>query len=132
MSELRSELGMAIVLITHDLGVVAEVADRVAVMYAGQIVEQAGAADLFGAPQHPYTQGLIGSIPIAGERREWLDVIPGHVPNLIDLPTGCRFADRCQARIDNDLQICHEQMPDLVEVTPGHTVRCWLHRDVPA
>ena len=132
MSDLRSDLGMAIVLITHDLGVVAEVADRVAVMYAGQIVEQASAIDLFGAPQHPYTQGLIGSIPVAGERREWLDVIPGHVPSLIDLPTGCRFADRCQARIDNGLEICHERMPDLVEVSLGHTVRCWLHQDAPA
>jgi oligopeptide/dipeptide ABC transporter ATP-binding protein len=129
MSELRDELGMAIILITHDLGVVAEMADRVAVMYAGQIVEEATVEELFAAPKHPYTQGLIGSIPVAGERREWLDVIPGTVPSLVDLPPGCRFAGRCQARIDNELEICTSQMPDLVEHTPGHTVRCWLYQE---
>jgi oligopeptide/dipeptide ABC transporter ATP-binding protein len=129
MSELRDELGMAIILITHDLGVVAEMADRVAVMYAGQIVEDATVEELFAAPKHPYTQGLIGSIPVAGERREWLDVIPGTVPSLVDLPPGCRFAGRCQARIDNELEICTSQMPDLVEHTPGHTVRCWLYQE---
>ena len=129
MSELQSELGMSILLITHDLGVVAEVADRVAVMYAGGIVEQASTLELFADPKHPYTQGLIGSIPVAGARREWLEVIPGHVPNLIDLPEGCRFADRCQARVDNDLTICDHQIPDLLEVAPGHQVRCWLYQD---
>jgi oligopeptide/dipeptide ABC transporter ATP-binding protein len=129
MVELRNDLGMAIVMITHDLGVVAEVADRVAVMYAGQIVEQATTVELFGEPRHPYTRGLIGSIPVAGERREWLDVIPGHVPDLVDLPEGCRFASRCQARVDNDLDICFEQVPTLREVSPGHEVRCWLYED---
>ncbi len=129
MGKLRDDLGMAILLITHDLGVVAEMADRVAVMYAGEIVEQAGSLELFGQPRHPYTQGLIGSIPVAGARREWLEVIPGHVPNLIDLPDGCRFADRCQARVDNELTICHERIPDLIEVSPGHQVRCWLYQD---
>ena len=129
MLELRDDLGMAIVMITHDLGVVAEVADRVAVMYAGQIVEQATTLDLFGEPKHPYTQGLIGSIPVAGQRREWLDVIPGTVPDLIDLPEGCRFANRCQARIDNELEICTTTVPDLLEVAPGHEVRCWLYQD---
>ena len=129
MSQLQRELGMAIVLITHDLGVVAETADRVAVMYAGQIVEQASTVDLFAEPKHPYTIGLLGSIPVAGARRERLDVIPGHVPNLIDPPGGCRFASRCQARVDNDLEVCWERMPDLVEVEPGHLVRCWLHQD---
>ena len=131
MSDLQAELGMAIVLITHDLGVVAETADRVAVMYAGQIVEQATTLDLFADPKHPYTKGLLGSIPVAGARRERLDVIPGHVPNLIDLPPGCRFASRCQARVDHDLAICEERMPDLIEVEPGHTVRCWLHQEQP-
>ena len=130
MTELRDELGMAIVLITHDLGVVAETADRVAVMYAGQIVEQASTIDLFADPAHPYTRGLIGSIPVAGERREWLDVIPGHVPDLVDLPPGCRFASRCQARVDNDLDICLHEVPALSEVAPGHLVRCWLHEPV--
>ena len=120
MTELRDDLGMAIVLITHDLGVVAETADRVAVMYAGQIVEQASTIELFVEPKHPYTQGLIGSIPVAGARREWLEVIPGHVPNLIDLPDGCRFASRCEARVEHDLSICTEKIPDLLEVSPGH------------
>ncbi len=129
MIELRDELGMAIVLITHDLGVVAEIADRVAVMYAGQIVEEATTTELFADPQHPYTRGLIGSIPIAGERREWLDVIPGNVPNLIDLPPGCRFAARCHARVEHELTVCTEEMPELREHTPGHRVRCWLYHD---
>ncbi len=129
MSQLQRELGMAIVLITHDLGVVAETADRVAVMYAGQIVEQASTIDLFADPKHPYTIGLLGSIPVAGARRERLDVIPGQVPNLIDPPPGCRFASRCQARIENDLEVCWERLPDLIEVEPGHMVRCWLHQD---
>ncbi|WP_051062865.1 ABC transporter ATP-binding protein [Ilumatobacter nonamiensis] len=131
MSELQSELGMAIVLITHDLGVVAETADRVAVMYAGQIVEQATTIDLFAEPKHPYTVGLLGSIPVAGARRERLDVIPGQVPNLIEPDSGCRFASRCQARVDNELEICWTKLPDLIEVEPGHTVRCWLHQEVP-
>jgi oligopeptide/dipeptide ABC transporter ATP-binding protein len=126
MLELRDETGMAMVMITHDLGVVAEVADRVAVMYAGQIVEEATTLDLFDEPKHPYTRGLIGSIPVAGERRDRLDVIPGQVPSLIDLPQGCRFASRCQARVDNELEICEHHMPELIEVGPGHRVRCWL------
>jgi oligopeptide/dipeptide ABC transporter ATP-binding protein len=136
MLELRDEFGMAIVLITHDLGVVAETADRVAVMYAGQIVEEAPVEELFADPKHPYTKGLIGSIPIAGERREWLEVIPGNVPNLVDLPPGCRFASRCQARVDNELEICTSEMPDLIELEPGegpgvHRVRCWLYEEAP-
>ncbi len=132
ISELQEQLGMSVVLITHDLGVVAETADRVAVMYAGQIVEQAPTIDLFDEPKHPYTIGLLGSIPVAGARRERLEVIPGQVPNLIDVPVGCRFAPRCQARIDNNLTICTERMPDLIEVAPGHSVRCWLHQEPPA
>jgi oligopeptide/dipeptide ABC transporter ATP-binding protein len=127
MSDLRRELGTAIVLITHDLGVVAEMADRVAVMYAGQIVEQASTVDLFAEPLHPYTNGLIGSIPVAGARRDTLETIPGQVPNLIDLPGGCRFASRCQARIDHDLEKCITDMPLLTEIDDGHTVRCWLY-----
>ena len=127
IGDLQQELGMSVILITHDLGVVAETADRVAVMYAGQIVEQAPTTELFDAPLHPYTIGLLGSIPVAGARRERLEVIPGHVPNLIDPPVGCRFADRCQARIDHGLTICTERNPELVEVAPGHSVRCWLH-----
>ncbi len=129
MMQLRRDLGMAIILITHDLGIVAETADRVAVMYAGEIVEQTDTRTLFAEPKHPYTVGLIGSIPVAGSRREWLDVIPGRVPNLIDLPEGCRFAPRCRAREEAGLRICTQQRPPLAEVAPGHAVRCWLYHE---
>jgi oligopeptide/dipeptide ABC transporter ATP-binding protein len=130
MSHLRYELDMAMVLITHDLGVVAEMAERVAVMYAGQIVEETTTPALFASPLHPYTRGLIGSVPVIGRRQEELSVIPGRVPNLIDLPVGCRFAPRCEARIEAGLTRCVEEMPALVEVAPGHKVRCFLHSDV--
>jgi oligopeptide/dipeptide ABC transporter ATP-binding protein len=129
MRDLQADLGMAVVLITHDLGIVAELADRVAVMYAGQIVEEADTPSLFREPKHPYTKGLIGSVPVIGQRRETLAVIPGRVPNLINLPPGCRFAPRCQARIEAGLTQCTEDMPALVEVAPGHKVRCFLHSD---
>ncbi len=128
MRDLRRDMGTAVILITHDLGVVAEMADRVAVMYAGEIVEQAEVNALFDEPLHPYTQGLIGSIPVLGEIKEKLDVIPGSVPNLVNLPPGCRFAPRCQARVKHSLNICTETEPDLDEVKPGHMVRCWLYQ----
>jgi oligopeptide/dipeptide ABC transporter ATP-binding protein len=128
MRDLRRDMGTSVVLITHDLGVVAEMADRVAVMYAGEIVEQSEVITLFDEPLHPYTQGLIGSIPVLGEIKQRLDVIPGSVPNLIDLPPGCRFAPRCQARVQHALKICTEVKPDLDEVKPGHKVRCWLYQ----
>jgi len=131
MRKLRADLGMAIILITHDLGIVAEMADRVAVMYAGRIVEEASTEVLFARPKHPYTVGLIGSVPIIGTRKEWLEVIPGRVPNLIDLPPGCRFASRCRARVDNNLQICTVTEPDLREVEPAHKARCWLYQEIP-
>ena len=99
MRNLREETGTAIILITHDLGVVAEMCDRVAVMYAGEIVEQADVTTLFRSPRHPYTRGLIGSLPVVGIERDELAVIPGNVPNLIDLPKGCRFAPRCASRV---------------------------------
>ena len=124
---LRAKVGASVILITHDLGVIAEMAERVAVMYAGQIVEQASVAEIFDHPLHPYTLGLIGSIPVLGKVKERLEVIPGAVPNLVDLPPGCRFAPRCQARVDRSLTICTEQQPDLVEAAPGHAVRCWIH-----
>ncbi|HET6771991.1 MAG TPA: ABC transporter ATP-binding protein [Acidimicrobiales bacterium] len=127
--DLQADLGMSVVLITHDLGIVAEVCDRVAVMYAGQIVEEAATTTLFRDPKHPYTVGLIGSVPVIGQRRDRLDVIPGRVPDLIDLPGGCRFAPRCRAREEHGLTRCFEELPALVEVTPGHTVRCFLHSD---
>jgi oligopeptide/dipeptide ABC transporter ATP-binding protein len=118
-----------VILITHDLGVIAEMADRVAVMYAGRIVEQSDVQTLFDQPLHPYTQGLIASIPVLGKVTEKLDVIPGSVPNLINLPAGCRFAPRCRARTQYDLQICTKTEPDLVEVAPKHLARCWLYTD---
>ena len=126
--DMRREMNTSVILITHDLGVVAEMAERVAVMYAGEIVEQADVNTLFDEPMHPYTQGLIGSIPILGEIKERLDVIPGSVPNLVNLPPGCRFAPRCQARMKYNLTICTDQKPELDEVKMGHKVRCWLYQ----
>jgi oligopeptide/dipeptide ABC transporter ATP-binding protein len=129
MRNLRDETGTAIILITHDLGVVAEMCDRVAVMYAGEIVEHTDVTSLFRDPLHPYTRGLIGSIPIVGDVKEELAVIPGSVPNLIDLPKGCRFAPRCSARIAENVTIAPEVHPLLRPVRPGHDVRCWLYHD---
>lgn len=129
MRGLRENIGTAIILITHDLGVVAEMCERVAVMYAGQIVEQTTVKTLFKKPLHPYTQGLIGSIPVLGKLKERLDVIPGTVPNLVNMPPGCRFAPRCRARVENNLTICTEKEPDLVDTQDGHLVRCWLYQD---
>jgi oligopeptide/dipeptide ABC transporter ATP-binding protein len=101
----------------------------VAVMYAGRIVEQTDVQTLFAKPLHPYTQGLIASIPILGKVKDRLEVIPGSVPNLIDLPEGCKFASRCQARLQYSLTICTDVEPDLVPVQLGHSVRCWLYLD---
>jgi oligopeptide/dipeptide ABC transporter ATP-binding protein len=129
MRDLRTRMDTAVILITHDLGVIAEMADRVAVMYAGRIVEQTDVRTLFAKPLHPYTQGLIASIPILGTVKDHLEVIPGTVPNLVNLPAGCRFAPRCQARINYNLNICTEVEPEILPVTPKHTVRCWLYQD---
>ncbi len=126
---LRSQLGTSVILITHDLGVIAEMADRVAVMYAGQIVEQADVRTLFAEPLHPYTLGLIGSVPILGTVKEYLEVIPGNVPNLIDMPPGCRFAPRCKLREKYGLEICTKVEPNLLTLDDNHTVRCWLYED---
>jgi oligopeptide/dipeptide ABC transporter ATP-binding protein len=127
---LRDETGTAIILITHDLGVVAEMCDRVAVMYAGEIVEQSDVATLFREPRHPYTQGLIGSIPVVGEVRDELAVIPGNVPNLIDLPVGCRFAPRCMARVQESVPLAFDVHPELRPIGSDHDVRCWLYHDI--
>ena len=124
----RSET--AVILITHDLGVIAEMAAQVAVMYAGHIVERADVESLFDRPLHPYTQGLIASLPAPGEKKERLEAIPGSVPNLLDMPPGCRFAPRCKARVEYDLGICTEREPDLMEVESGHSVRCFLYQSV--
>ena len=129
MRNLRDETGTAIILITHDLGVVAEMCDWVAVMYAGEIVEHTDVTTLFRRPQHPYTRGLIGSIPVVGEVKDELAVIPGNVPNLIDLPKGCRFAPRCQTRIDENVTLATEVHPQLLPVSEGHEVRCWVYHD---
>ena len=130
MRNLRDETGTAIVLITHDLGVVAEMCDRVAVMYAGEIVEHADVTTLFRRPLHPYTRGLIGSIPVVGAVRDELAVIPGNVPNLIDLPPGCRFAPRCLTRIADNVELALEHHPELRPIGTGHDVRCWLYHDL--
>jgi oligopeptide/dipeptide ABC transporter ATP-binding protein len=130
MRNLREQTGTAIILITHDLGVVAEMADRVAVMYAGEIVEQADVTTLFRQPRHPYTRGLIASIPVVGNVHTDLSVIPGNVPNLIDLPKGCRFAPRCASRVAEDNAMAIDVHPGLHPLEPGHEVRCWLYHDV--
>ena len=125
--DLQESSNTAVILITHDLGVIAEMADRVAVMYAGEIVEETDVSTLFKSPLHPYSHGLLASIPVLGAPTDTLETIPGVVPSLIDLPSGCRFAARCAARIENDLEICTEERPALIEVEPGRSVRCWLH-----
>ena len=120
MRELKAASGAAIILITHDLGVVAEVCDEVAVMYAGEIVERAPADELFSAPQHPYTVGLLGSIPRLDHRAEQLATIEGMVPNMAQPPAGCRFAARCPFVLD----ACTSAPPPLIEVGAGHLSRC--------
>ena len=132
MREIRGKMQASIILITHDLGVVAEMCERVNVMYAGQIVEESPVRDLFARPKHPYTQGLIGSIPILGVVKDALEVIPGSVPNLINLPGGCRFAPRCKSRVQYGLTICTDVMPQLGAVGHEHNVRCWLYHSDPA
>ncbi|MEW5879483.1 MAG: ABC transporter ATP-binding protein [Pseudomonadota bacterium] len=121
MRALRGELQTAILLITHDLGVVAEMADRVIVMYAGQIVEEARVDALFALPQHPYTVGLLGAIPSLAGRRRRLAAIEGMVPAATAMPAGCRFAPRCPFADDT----CRREAPPLVEVKAGHRSRCW-------
>ena len=95
-------------------------------------VELGNSTELYRHPLHPYTEGLIGSIPILGKIKDRLAVIPGSVPNLVNLPTGCRFAPRCAARVQHALQICVEQEPHLVEAKTGHLVRCWLYESTEA
>ena len=126
--DMRTRMNTSVILITHDLGVIAEMADRVAVMYAGRIVEETDVLQLFERPLHPYTQGLIGSIPVLGRMSERLDVIPGSVPNLVNLPPGCRFAPRCRAREEYNLEICTRIEPSLDEIETGHDARCWLYQ----
>jgi peptide/nickel transport system ATP-binding protein len=128
MRNMRDKLETSIILITHNMGVIAEMADRVAVMYAGKIIEHADVNTIFTDPQHPYTQKLLASIPVMGMVQHRLTTIPGTVPNLINLPPGCRFAPRCEARIKHQLERCTEEIPELLPVGPRHTVRCWLYQ----
>ncbi|MBT9176684.1 MAG: Oligopeptide transport ATP-binding protein OppD [Firmicutes bacterium] len=119
--DLRQELGMSIVLVTHDLGVVAETADRVVVMYAGKIVEEASAVDLFECPKHPYTEGLLNSIPRLDKRSDRLHVIKGVVPHPMHMPLGCRFNPRCPYAQER----CYTESPLEVDIGDGHRVSCW-------
>jgi len=121
--KLQNEMRMAVLFITHDLGVVAETAHRVAVMYASKVVEHGTAKDVFKDPLHPYTQGLFKSLPTLGKKRARLEVIQGVVPNPLDFPSGCKFHTRCPLAGDR----CTREEPSLVEVKPGHTAACWLH-----
>jgi oligopeptide/dipeptide ABC transporter ATP-binding protein len=122
MRALRAELGTAIILITHDLGVIAELADDVIVMYAGQVIERCSVERLFAEPQHPYTIGLLGSIPRLHLEQERLPAIQGFVPNAAALPSGCRFHPRCPFAVDK----CRHEVPPLMEITPQHEAACWL------
>ncbi|MEW5720700.1 MAG: ABC transporter ATP-binding protein, partial [Chloroflexota bacterium] len=125
LKELKANLGLAVALITHDLGVVAEMAQRVAVMYVGKIVEEADVVTLFKSPKHPYTKALLASIPtLQTQAADRLHVIKGSVPNLYRaLPPGCRFAPRCPAVFDK----CRQEEPPLISVGYGQTARCWLY-----
>lgn len=125
INRLREKLGMAVLLITHDLGVVAETADKVVVMYCGRVVEQATVEQLFTKPLHPYTQGILDSIPKMDEDKERLYMIKGIVPDPIHLPKGCSFADRC----DKCMEKCKEHMPKLARTEDGRKVRCFLISD---
>ncbi len=127
MRDLRTKVETSIILITHDMGIVAEMADRVSVMYAGRIVEQTDIKTLFANPLHPYTKALLASIPVLGVVQHRLAIIPGTVPNLVDLPPGCTFAPRCEARVAHKLTRCTQEEPALTAIEPGHLVRCWLY-----
>jgi peptide/nickel transport system ATP-binding protein/oligopeptide transport system ATP-binding protein len=121
MNKLKEDTGAAILFITHDLGVIAEMAQRVAVMYAGKMMEYASVTDLFDNPKHPYTIGLMTSVPALGKGEERLATIPGVVPSLFNIPEGCPYYDRCpDARAE-----CEEKLPAMTEVEKGHWVRCW-------
>jgi oligopeptide/dipeptide ABC transporter ATP-binding protein len=132
MIKLKEDFGTAVQMITHDLGVIAEMADRIVVMYAGRVVEEASTVDLFRQPLHPYTIGLLDSIPILGSRTagetKRLNEIKGMVPSLVALPDGCKFCDRC-SRV---MPVCRGREPELTDVSSGHQVRCWLHVEPPS
>lgn len=123
LRKLQKENGMSMMLITHDLGVVAEMADRVCVMYCGKIMEETTNQRLFKNPKNPYTKGLMKCIPRIDDKLEYLDTIEGYVPHPTDFPKGCRFSTRCPEVMER----CKEELPELKEIEPGHKVRCWLY-----
>jgi len=125
LREIKKEFNTSILLITHDLGVVAEMADYVVVMYAGKVVEEGPVLELFKNPQHPYTKGLLKAKPVIGERKERLYTIAGQVPNLVELQEACYFADRCEHAMD----ICRIKQPVLNEISKGQKAACWLYED---
>ena len=120
MKSLKKKLGMSMIFITHDMGVVAEIADRITVLYAGRVCETADTKTIFYNPKHPYTQALLTAVPSLALKTKKLTVIPGSIPNLITPPTGCRFHPRCEYA----QQICAEKIPELIEIEPGHKVAC--------
>lgn len=123
--QLQKQENMSVLLITHDLGVVAEMCDRVVVMYAGRVVEEAGVFELFETPKHPYTKGLIGSVPKIGQMKERLESIKGNVPNPNNLPKGCKFAPRCDVAMPQ----CLEEDPPEIKLENGRKCRCWLYKE---
>ena len=122
MNQLKKETGTSILFITHDLGVVAEVCDDVAVMYCGRVVERGDVKTIFANPSHPYTKGLLGSIPRLGDAGKELKSIPGNVPNPKYMPKGCKFAPRCPYASEK----CREAEPEFFQIGEGHISRCWL------
>ncbi|MGC6173280.1 ABC transporter ATP-binding protein [Lacrimispora sp. 38-1] len=124
MDHLKKATGTSILFITHDLGVVAEICDEVAVMYSGRVVEKGDAVSIFESPSHPYTKGLLDSIPKLGLQVEELETIPGNVPDPRDMPAGCKFAPRCREAID----LCSQKEPGFYNMGSGHVSRCWLCR----
>jgi oligopeptide/dipeptide ABC transporter ATP-binding protein len=124
LKELQQETGVALIFVTHDLGIVAKMCDRVAVMYAGKIVEQGSVHEIYDHPRHPYTEGLLRSVPRLGSKAA-LYAIPGQPPDLANLPPGCAFAPRCP----RSLERCWREAPETVRFATGHTSTCWLASD---
>jgi oligopeptide/dipeptide ABC transporter ATP-binding protein len=126
LRRIKKEFNMSILMITHDLGVVAEMADYVVVMYAGKIIEQGPVLELFKNPKHPYTKGLLKSKPVLGKRKDRLYSIPGQVPNMADLENSCYFHDRCE----HCMEICKVKMPSLKQAENGQSVSCFLYEEL--
>lgn len=125
MNELQEDVGASIIIITHNLGVVSQMADQVAVMYLGKVVEFAETREVFHEPLHPYTVGLLNSVPVLGRKNQQLEPIKGMVPMPTDIIPGCAFAPRCP----HAMKICREKLPALREVRPGHQAACWLYEE---